>query len=223
MNNNEDDKGMQIFGVQCHCGRVRGKFQCHVTSTASNNDDENQTLPSLIAWDCNCSDCAMRRNVHLIVPERDFWLDMPASSPPQHDKNPTTTTNSSSNIPSCIPSRNEPPSNGMQMTKIEKDQHPNDERIQQARLEEATTLYQWGTGTAQRRFCKVCGILPWYRPRSNPNGYGITIHCVDWTQNGQRLTPPTLVIQPFDGVHWQDTIAAMQQGQTDVNITTLSK
>lgn len=45
----------------------------------------------------------MRRNVHFVIPERDFTLDMKES------------------------------------------------------LEDATTLYQWGTETAVRRFCKTCG------------------------------------------------------------------
>jgi len=40
---------------RCHCGSVR--FEC---------DAE----PAIIGWDCNCSICAMRRNVHFIVPVR---------------------------------------------------------------------------------------------------------------------------------------------------------
>lgn len=77
------------FIVRCHCGRVQGKFWA----------DPNR----LVAWDCDCSDCKMRQNVHLVILKEAFTLDM---------KEP---------------------------------------------LEYATTLYQWGTKTAVRRFCKTCG------------------------------------------------------------------
>jgi hypothetical protein len=30
---------------------------------------------SVVVWDCNCSDCAMRRNVHFVVPKSDFELE----------------------------------------------------------------------------------------------------------------------------------------------------
>lgn len=43
----------------CHCGAVTFSFQA---------------ATSLIAWDCNCSICAMKRNVHVIVPAADFIL-----------------------------------------------------------------------------------------------------------------------------------------------------
>ena len=137
------------FTARCHCGRVQGRFQC--------NADK------LIALDCNCSDCSMRKNMHIVIPQEDFLVDM-----------------------------SEP-------------------------LEEATILYQWGTKTAIRRFCKTCGILPWYHPRSNPDGVAITVHCVDWTKGG-TVQPPKLEIQAFDGVHWEDTMAKL-----NTKITNLSK
>lgn len=28
----------------------------------------------LVAWDCNCSICSMRRNTHVVVPENHFRL-----------------------------------------------------------------------------------------------------------------------------------------------------
>jgi hypothetical protein len=102
----------------------------------------------------------MRGNVHMIVPQKDLWLD--ESSMPE-------------------------------------------------RLEEATTLYQWGTKQAVRRFCKTCGILPWYTPRSNPDCCAVTIRCVDWTQGGLRPTPaPAIEIRKFDGVHWEETVAHLK-------------
>ena len=83
-------------------------------------------------------------------------------------------------------------------------------------LSEKTTLYLWGTKTAQRQFCKQCGILPWYRPRSNPDGYGLTLKCIDFenpilpnnnTENNnisdRKLKPPQVEIRQFDGQNWE--------------------
>lgn len=43
----------------CHCRRVRWR----VAAPAS-----------VVAWECNCSDCSMRANVHFIVPSTQFEL-----------------------------------------------------------------------------------------------------------------------------------------------------
>jgi hypothetical protein len=65
-------------------------------------------------------------------------------------------------------------------------------------FEQETILYQWGTKTAVRRFCRTCGILPFYVPRSNPDGYAITYHCVDWGK-----CPPKTDIKHYDGENWE--------------------
>lgn len=70
-------------------------------------------------------------------------------------------------------------------------------------FERETILYQWGSKTAVRRFCRTCGILPFYNPRSNPDGYAITLPCVDWGEDG----PPPTVVQSFDGVNWEKSHA----------------
>jgi len=70
-------------------------------------------------------------------------------------------------------------------------------------FEDETTLYEWGTKTAKRRFCKTCGILPFYVPRSNPDSYGVTLKCVvDFGDN-----QPEIEIKDFDGVHWEESLA----------------
>lgn len=71
--------------------------------------------------------------------------------------------------------------------------------IDQKIFEDETILYQWGTKTAIRRFCRTCGILPFYIPRSNPDGYGITFNCVDWGDDGA----PTTEIKYYDGENWE--------------------
>jgi hypothetical protein len=133
----EDDKGE--YRVRCHCGKVQGKFHA------------DKTL--VVAWECNCSDCSMRGNVHLIIPEGDFTLDMPENK----------------------------------------------------KLNDETILYLWGTKTAKRQFCKTCGILPWYRPRSNPDGYAITLKCVDWGE--EELSKPKVEFRTFNGINWEKEFA----------------
>lgn len=50
---------MVVHNGGCHCKRVRWKVQA----------------PSVVvAWQCNCSNCSMRRNTHFIVPSERFEL-----------------------------------------------------------------------------------------------------------------------------------------------------
>jgi hypothetical protein len=41
------------------------------------------------------------------------------------------------------------------------------------------SLYQWHTKTAKDYFCKVCGILPYRRPRTNPEVWTINARCLE--------------------------------------------
>ena len=131
---------IMTFQCGCHCGANRASFQCDVR------------LP-ITCWECNCSDCAMRRNLHFVVPRSALT-------------------------------------------------------ILQGNDDASSTLYQWGTKTAIRRFCNTCGILPWYVPRSNPDGYGITLGCVNWG-SGAR---PSIMVKQYDGVHWQRSHAETNIG-----------
>lgn len=62
--------------------------------------------------------------------------------------------------------------------------------------EESLTTYTFNTGIAKHTFCKVCGIKPFYTPRSNPDGIDINVNCLD-TQ------PEQIIITPFDGQNWE--------------------
>lgn len=109
----------------CHCKRVRYSVRAPA---------------NVVVWECNCSNCAMRRNIHFIVPQSDFEL-APAS-------------------------------------------------------EEFLTLYTFGTHTAKHLFCKVCGVTSYYIPRSNPDGVGVTLNCID---------PGTITHvekRTYDGKNW---------------------
>lgn len=58
------------------------------------------------------------------------------------------------------------------------------------------TTYTFNTGIAKHTFCKVCGVKPFYIPRSNPDGIDINIRCLD-------ETPDHVTINKFDGQNWE--------------------
>ena len=41
------------------------------------------------------------------------------------------------------------------------------------------TTYEFNTGVAKHRFCKVCGIKVFYVPRSHPDGIDVNVRCLD--------------------------------------------
>lgn len=43
---------------------------------------------------------------------------------------------------------------------------------------DALALYRFGTGTAEHRFCRICGIYTHHRRRSNPDELGINVACL---------------------------------------------
>ncbi|KAL4450539.1 hypothetical protein ABPG77_000895 [Micractinium sp. CCAP 211/92] len=115
---------------RCHCGAVRFEF-----------DGD----PDLVAWDCDCSICAMKRNTHVIVPAARFRL---------------------------------------------------------LAGDDCMSCYQFNTKTARHLFCSRCGICAFYRPRSNPAGYAVTVHCI---------TSPTvrsITVKAIRGSNWEAAVAA---------------
>lgn len=44
---------------------------------------------------------------------------------------------------------------------------------------EELSLYQWHTKTAKDYFCPICGILPFRRPRTAPELWGINVRCLE--------------------------------------------
>ena len=118
------------YRVSCHCGKVGASI----------------TAPAhIVAWDCNCSVCQMKKNTHFVVPEANFTLDEASK--------------------------------------------------------EFITTYTFNTHVAKHTFCSVCGVQAFYRPRSNPDGYGITLWCV-------TPQPDSFEIKRFDGSNWEDYYAS---------------
>ena len=60
--------------------------------------------------------------------------------------------------------------------------------------------YTFNTGTAQHRFCSVCGIKSFYVPRSKPDGFSVNVRCLD--EGALRVTGIAL----FDGKHWEEAM-----------------
>ena len=76
---------------------------------------------------------------------------------------------------------------------------------------EVLTTYRFNTGVAQHTFCRVCGIHPFYVPRSHPNDIDVNIRCLD----GDAMRRFT--VTPFDGANWEanvGTIRTNDEGST---------
>ena len=62
------------------------------------------------------------------------------------------------------------------------------------------TTYTFNTGVAKHTFCKVCGIHPFYVPRSDPDKIDINVRCLD------NVDIDKLAVKKFDGRHWEDSM-----------------
>ena len=58
--------------------------------------------------------------------------------------------------------------------------------------------YNFGSGVARHLFCKQCGVQSFYKPRSNPNGYGITLYCISPFDQVESYS-----VAEFDGQNWE--------------------
>ncbi|XP_071787513.1 centromere protein V-like [Asterias amurensis] len=78
----------------------------------------------------------------------------------------------------------------------------NESNFKILRGEDNLTCYTFNTKQAKHTFCKTCGVQSFYTPRSNQNGKGIAIHCVD------KGTIDNITIMRFDGQNWEESLAA---------------
>jgi len=62
------------------------------------------------------------------------------------------------------------------------------------------TSYRFNTGVAEHKFCRHCGIHPFYTPRSDPDKVDVNLRCID------DLDPDQLTLRRFDGKHWEQAI-----------------
>jgi hypothetical protein len=66
------------------------------------------------------------------------------------------------------------------------------------------TEYTFNTGVAKHTFCRVCGVKPFYVPRSNPDGFDVNVHCLN------RSTIEGIDITSFDDARRDESTAAIQ-------------
>ena len=65
--------------------------------------------------------------------------------------------------------------------------------------------YRFNTMIAEHRFCSVCGIHPFYTPRSHPDKVDVNLRCVE------GIDIEKIPVQRFDGRHWEDNIAQLRR------------
>ena len=65
---------------------------------------------------------------------------------------------------------------------------------------EELSTYRFGTGTERHTFCRVCGVQPFYAPRSDPDKIDVNVRCLD----GVDLA--ALEPHRFDGRNWEAAI-----------------
>lgn len=68
--------------------------------------------------------------------------------------------------------------------------------------EDQLSTYTFNSGVAQHRFCRICGIKPFYIPRSNPDGVDVNLRCLS-----ER--PAEVRIVAFNGQNWEANAARL--------------
>jgi hypothetical protein len=73
---------------------------------------------------------------------------------------------------------------------------------------EDLAVYTFNSGVAKHMFCKTCGVHPFYRPRSHPDGWDVNVRCLD---DG---AVSRFRVEPFDGRNWEESIDAIRGYRT---------
>lgn len=71
--------------------------------------------------------------------------------------------------------------------------------------EDALVDYRFNTGVARHRFCRTCGIHPFYTPRSHPDRVDVNVRCLE------RGVIARFAVKPFDGANWEDSVAGIRE------------
>jgi hypothetical protein len=150
------------YSGSCHCGQVRFTVRAprHV-----------------VAWDCNCSICLVKRNVHFVVPKEDFTL-----------------------LPH-IPQEGMPRAYTQVSASTAAGAKEGGDGGASTRYCGALTEYRFNTGVARHVFCSVCGVQAFYHPRSNPDGVGVTLACVQPFSQVESYE-----VRSFDGGNWEKNL-----------------
>jgi hypothetical protein len=71
------------------------------------------------------------------------------------------------------------------------------------------TTYAFNTGVAKHTFCAVCGMHPFYTPRSHPDGIDVNVRCLDPVDGRTALS--FFTVKPFDGADWDASVASIRE------------
>lgn len=71
------------------------------------------------------------------------------------------------------------------------------------RGEDALSEYRFGTRTARHTFCRVCGMHPFYTPRSHPDQIDVNVRCLDGDV-ADRFT-----VIAFHGREWEKNVESI--------------
>lgn len=66
--------------------------------------------------------------------------------------------------------------------------------------------YTFHTGVAKHHFCRVCGVAPFYVPRSDPDKIDVNARCLDDLDLG------ALRLGTFDGRNWEAHYEVYRRG-----------
>ena len=66
--------------------------------------------------------------------------------------------------------------------------------------DESLSTYTFNTGVAKHHFCRVCGVAPFYIPRSDPDKIDVNARCLD------DVEITKLKVRHFDGRNWETAI-----------------
>ncbi len=65
--------------------------------------------------------------------------------------------------------------------------------------------YTFNTGIARHHFCSVCGVAPFYIPRSDPDKIDVNARCLDGVDVAK------LKVNHFDGRNWETSYVTYAQ------------
>ena len=74
---------------------------------------------------------------------------------------------------------------------------------------DAIRVYRFNTGIAEHKFCRYCGIHPFYTPRSDPDKVDVNARCLE------GLDLDRLERQSFDGRNWEAAFRARETPPRD--------
>jgi hypothetical protein len=66
---------------------------------------------------------------------------------------------------------------------------------------ETLTTYRFNTEVARHTFCSICGMHPFYVPRSDPDKIDVNVRCLDGIDLS-KIKPSS-----FDGKNWDHAMA----------------